>query len=279
MSAIRLTIAGLLFLLAADGSIEQRSQGAKPALALLNSFDGLGAGLEPGPGTNHPPPPRNPSDNSLAVGPNHVFQIVNAQLAIFTKSGTLLHGPVSTNTIFAGAGGVCEARPNGDAVVRYDQLAGRWLVVMPIFRRTVFDADRSKHGEPARPGDAARANVGRPGPPPPLPPPVVGADRRVRPGADTQVGIAIGYTFGGSPNYPGQRFAARLANDPPGVLTFRESVLVEGEASQNAMRWEDYTQTAMDPSDDCTIWYAGDYVKKDAATYSTRIGSFRMPGC
>ena len=99
------------------------------------------------------------------------------------------------------------------------------------------------------------------------------------PAIDRQGNIAIGYTFGGSPNYPGQRFAARLANDPPGVLTFRESVLVEGEASQNAMRWEDYTQTAMDPSDDCTIWYAGDYVKKDAATYSTRIGSFRMPGC
>jgi hypothetical protein len=45
------------------------------------------------------------------------------------------------------------------------------------------------------------------------------------------------------------------------------------------MRWEDYTQTAMDPSDDCTIWYVGDYIKKDAATYSTRIGSFRIPGC
>src|SRR5438034_5120796 len=99
------------------------------------------------------------------------------------------------------------------------------------------------------------------------------------PAIDRQGNIAIGYTFGGSPNYPGQRFAARLANDPPGVLTFRESVLVEGEASQNAMRWEDYTQTAMDPSDDCTIWYAGDYVKKAAASYSSRIGAFRLPGC
>jgi len=78
-----------------------------------------------GPGTNNPPAPRNPSDNSLAVGPDHIFQIVNAQLAIFTKKGArygttgrTLYGPVSTNTIFAGFGGVCEARPNGDAVVR-----------------------------------------------------------------------------------------------------------------------------------------------------------------
>lgn len=63
------------------------------------------------------------------------------------------------------------------------------------------------------------------------------------------------------------------------MLTFHETVLVEGQASQNVMRWEDYTQTAMDPSDDCTIWYVGDYVKKGAATYSTRVGSVRVPGC
>ena len=67
--------------------------------------------------------------------------------------------------------------------------------------------------------------------------------------------------------------------NPPGVLTFHETVVVEGQASQTVMRWEDYTQTAMDPGDDCTIWYVGDYVKRGAATYSTRIGSFRLPGC
>jgi hypothetical protein len=99
------------------------------------------------------------------------------------------------------------------------------------------------------------------------------------PAMDRRGNIAIGYSFGGAPNYPGQRVAARLANDPPGVLTFHETVLVEGQASQNVMRWEDYTQTAMDPADDCTIWYVGDYVKSDATTYSTRIGSFRLPGC
>src|SRR5262249_43098033 len=88
-----------------------------------------------------------------------------------TTTGETLYGPVSTNAIFAGFGGVCEARPNGDAVVRYDQLADRWLVVVPIFRRTVFDADRSKSGQPARPGEQARPGAAaRPGPPPPLPP-------------------------------------------------------------------------------------------------------------
>jgi len=99
------------------------------------------------------------------------------------------------------------------------------------------------------------------------------------PAIDRLGNIAIGYSFGGTPNFAGQRLAARLANDPPGTLTLRESLLVEGEGSQNAMRWEDYTQTAIDPSDDCTIWYVGDYLRKDATTYSTRIGAFRLPGC
>ena len=35
----------------------------------------------------------------------------------------------------------------------------------------------------------------------------------------------------------------------------------------------------MDPSDDCTFWYVGDYYKAGATTYSTRIGAFRLPGC
>jgi hypothetical protein len=99
------------------------------------------------------------------------------------------------------------------------------------------------------------------------------------PAIDRLGNIGIGYSFGGTPNFPGQRFAGRLASDPLGQLTVQETVLVEGEASQNVMRWQDYTQTAIDPSDDCTIWYVGDYLKKGATSYSSRIGAFRLPGC
>jgi len=99
------------------------------------------------------------------------------------------------------------------------------------------------------------------------------------PAIDRFGNIAIGYSFGGTPHFAGQRFAARLANDPLGVMTLREAVLVEGEDVQNIMRWQDYTQTAIDPVDDCTIWYVGDYIKKGAASYSTKIGAFRLPRC
>jgi hypothetical protein len=98
------------------------------------------------------------------------------------------------------------------------------------------------------------------------------------PAIDAAGNIGIGYSFGGTAYFPGQRFAARLSDDPPGVLTLQEAVLAEGEAAQrNTLRWEDYAQTAIDPSDDRTIWYVGDYLKQGGTNYSTRIGAFRMP--
>jgi hypothetical protein len=92
--------------------------------------------------------------------------------------------------------------------------------------------------------------------------------------------IGIGYSFGGTPNYVGQRFAARMAGDPLGQLTFHETVLAIGQGSQvRGNRWEDYPTTAMDPSDNCTFWYVGDYFKEGATALTTKIGGFRLPGC
>lgn len=97
------------------------------------------------------------------------------------------------------------------------------------------------------------------------------------PAIDGKGNIGIGYSFGGKSDYPGQRFAGRHFGDPPGQLTLNEVVLVNGEASQtNTLRWEDYTQTAVDPSDDETIWYVGDYLKKGARNYSTKIGAYKL---
>src|SRR5579862_5781526 len=128
----------------AAAAIEQRTQGSKPAPQLLASFDGMGAGFS---GPQGPAEGRNPSDNSLAAGPDEIVQIVNSHLAIFSKqgkthpaSGKVVFGAVITNTLFAGFGGQCEQQVSGDAVVRYDQLANRWLFVVPIFRRATPDA-------------------------------------------------------------------------------------------------------------------------------------------
>ena len=100
------------------------------------------------------------------------------------------------------------------------------------------------------------------------------------PAMDRFGNLGIGYSFGGPADFVGQRFAGRRAGDPRGRLTLPEVTLATGHAAQtNTLRWEDYTQTAIDPGDDCTIWYVGDYLKRGAASYSTRIGAFRMAAC
>ena len=532
--------------------IEQTAPGRRPAVRITSSFDGLGVGFSGPQGTASL---RNPSDNSLAVGPNHIVQTVNSRMAIFTKKGVrfketgrVLYGPVNTNNVFRGFGGTCEARNNGDAVVRYDQLARRWLIVMPIFGRAAERADQppvwtaraaayeSPVGIANQPGKPAVLFQPLPAPPGPqtaqtpqtkapplkgpysicyaistsedpmgsyyryeflrplfpdyprpavwpdgyyvptstgddviekhacvversamlagkpareqcfvindvnflnnadldgteLPPPgapnvmmaaggtqlkkVLGDDailswkfftnwgpstqdsgppgrnpslrasdpsksrlegpiripvapyrylcdgqltncvpqpgverrldaqgdkimarlvyRRIgnqqsivgvhsvntaaggggvrwyefrlddssdpklhqqgtyalpgyrwmgSPAIDKLGNIGIGYSFGAADRFAGQRFAGRTAADPRGQWTLGEAVLVEGEGAQTStMRWQDYTQTAIDPADDCTIWYVGDYVKKGAESYSTRIGGFQLPGC
>src|SRR5262245_6348515 len=156
---------------AQHAAIEQTAHGTRPPATLVASFDGLGVGFE---GPQGAAALRNPSDNSLAVGPDHIVQTVNTRMAIFTKkgkrfdsSGKALYGPVNTNNVFKGFGGACEATNNGDAVVRYDQIADRWLIVMPIFRRDPARSERpvtpqsggpavlSLPGRPNQPGPAA----------------------------------------------------------------------------------------------------------------------------
>src|SRR6185437_10521276 len=54
-------------------SIEQTTEGTRPPAALVARFDGLGADFVGPQGNAYF---SNPSDNSLAVGPNHIVQIV-----------------------------------------------------------------------------------------------------------------------------------------------------------------------------------------------------------
>ena len=69
-----------------------------------------------------------PPDPQGDVGPLHFVQIVNASIAIFAKDGRPLLGPLPTRTLFAGFGGACEQRGDGDGIVLYDPLADRWLI-------------------------------------------------------------------------------------------------------------------------------------------------------
>jgi hypothetical protein len=69
-----------------------------------------------------------PPDTAGDVGPNHYLQIVNIGFQIFSKTGTSLYGPANNNSLFVGAGGMCEATNRGDPVALYDPMADRYLV-------------------------------------------------------------------------------------------------------------------------------------------------------
>jgi hypothetical protein len=217
-----MTVVALCAVTSAQQSVEQTAMGTKPGLALVTSFDGLGYGFAGPQGSN---PRGNPSDNSLAVGPNHVVQIVNSQMAIFTRDGKPLYGPVATNTLFKRQGGQCEARLSGDAVVRYDQLADRWLFVLPLFQRGPERPDQPaipKGGDPATfsvPGVAGQPGAAAPlfVPPPPTPPdPNAAAARGAQPPA---AGAGRGRGTGApQPQGPyGMCYAMSTSNDPMGA--------------------------------------------------------------
>jgi uncharacterized membrane protein len=69
-----------------------------------------------------------PPDVAGDVGPNHYIQMVNTVFAIYSKSGVLLAGPSAINTLWAGFGGACQTRNDGDPIVLYDPIADRWLM-------------------------------------------------------------------------------------------------------------------------------------------------------
>ena len=99
---------------------------------------------------------------------------------------------------------------------------------------------------------------------------------------DKQGNMAIGYSVSSTSIHPGIRYTGRAATDALGTLQAETSIL-EGGGSQtgsNLSRWGDYSAMTVDPVDDCTFWYTTEYLKSNGAfNWSTRIASFKFPGC
>ncbi|MDY8135635.1 GEVED domain-containing protein [Aquimarina sp. 2201CG5-10] len=63
-----------------------------------------------------------PTDPSLAVGPNHVFVVYNTGFMIYDKAGNQLVGQTAPNPAIFPSGGCC------DLTVSYDNAADRWVL-------------------------------------------------------------------------------------------------------------------------------------------------------
>ena len=88
--------------------------------------------------------------------------------------------------------------------------------------------------------------------------------------------IVVGYNAASSSVFSSLRYAGRLAGDAPGTLR-AETVLVPGTATNSSTRYGDYAQMGIDPVDDCTFWFTGEY--NPAAQWRTRIGAFKFASC
>src|SRR5215831_6283339 len=74
-------------------------------------------------------PSSNPPDTNGRVGAKQYVQWNNTSFAVFDKTtGALLFGPAAGNTLFQSLGGACAVHNDGDPVVSFDILAGRWVL-------------------------------------------------------------------------------------------------------------------------------------------------------
>lgn len=89
--------------------------------------------------------------------------------------------------------------------------------------------------------------------------------------------IVMGYNIVNSNTYAGLRYAGRLSTDPLGVFTWGEAVLANGGGTNSSNRYGDYSALTVDPVDDCTFWFTGEY--NPSSVWATRIGTFRYVKC
>src|SRR5438132_1001416 len=94
--------------------------------------------------------------------------------------------------------------------------------------------------------------------------------------------IGLGFSASSSSIHPQIKFTGRLAGDAAGTMTQGEGSIIAGGGSQttNLNRWGDYSMMAVDPSDDCTLWYTQEYIPANGTfNWKTRIAAFKLSNC
>jgi hypothetical protein len=93
--------------------------------------------------------------------------------------------------------------------------------------------------------------------------------------------IAVGYSVSSELVRPSIRYTGRTPSQPLGTMSSEASIVAGTGVQHNTFhRWGDYSSMSVDPSDDCTFWYAQEYIKTPGSfMWSTRLASFKFPGC
>lgn len=93
--------------------------------------------------------------------------------------------------------------------------------------------------------------------------------------------MLVGYSASSATLYPEIFVAGRKPTEALGTLE-AEHLEFAGSGAQSGglSRWGDYTAMSVDPVDDCTFWYFGEYIPANGSfNWSTRIGSYKFPAC
>lgn len=91
---------------------------------------------------------------------------------------------------------------------------------------------------------------------------------------DYQGNIGLAYSVAGTSTYPSLRFTGRYSFDPLGEMTITEETIIDGTSSQSGTnRFGDYAQMTVDPDDDATFWFTGEYISNN---WKTRIAAFKI---
>jgi hypothetical protein len=101
-----------------EKQILQSYQGQRICKAPLLNFEGIN--------NRNGTPCADPNGD---VGPDHYVQMVNCSFAVWDKSGDIIYGPADYQTIWASFPGPWNFYFWGDPVVKYDQLADRWIMI------------------------------------------------------------------------------------------------------------------------------------------------------
>jgi len=100
-------------------------------------------------------------------------------------------------------------------------------------------------------------------------------------GMDKVGDIALGFSESSSSLHPAVAYIGRVPTDPPGTMESID-VTFKGNGSQTSSlsRWGDYSSVSIDPSDDCTFWYANEYIPSNGIfNWHTRLNSFKFTSC
>ncbi|MCB1607922.1 MAG: hypothetical protein KDI71_13200, partial [Xanthomonadales bacterium] len=236
----------------------------------------------------------------LKLKPNFAAGTITFNNGFGGASGSFINLPVALQFACNGTGGTCVAQPG--TTNQLDTLGSRLMYRLAFRNRGGVESMLVTHSvDPDGAGGRGavvrwyeiRNPLGNPSDPVVANRPVIFQNGTYDPGSsgnrwmgsiamDQFGNIMLGYSVVDSATglKPSIGIAGRELNDPLNTLQ-TEIVALTGTGSQTGTltRWGDYSTIQVDPVDDATFWYIGQYLSSDGTfNWRTRIVSYKFPG-